>query len=503
MCSQESYQLSPLEMLTPDELQCCEDPISHDIRLEEKRFEHLKNSSDEEKIKVLNIIIPHLETLSGLSCENFLSLVQLVGNHCYEDVRKEANYFRSAESRDLEKTLFSAPDILENKLKIEPLHVFFEACTRKSGRKEGEHREAIAGFQADFYESLLKGANLFSIPPFNFLKTSRILTKVPSKEVAKQNLGGSYTMHHNIAPAKQLVDTKVGPLISDNAQRGSGKFQHYGFGKLDRAAPVSVVTHNIRVESVIDRNDNAIFLDPKVAPFHHEFHPLFRPVGEEFFEVVEKRIDQEKEAGHKALNQILQHWIDETVQDATAGNGKTSYEKISERLNFGSAERKICCVLCHTIYPYDMKSQNICPNLQCQNNPTFYEDFEKGPYKKFGFPEKPPNTVIVNEVEPLPINPSGKANLRKLHDELKDKYWSEYSSFPFYGDGLPGVTFERMKSEHVYCTTHHVHVQLMDSTLLAEHCKSECSLGNKIIDLEMSFILMLYKHSTQKNSIIQ
>ena len=126
---------------------------------------------------------------------------------------------------------------------------------------------------------------------------------------------------------------------------------------------------------------------------------------------------------------------------------------------------------------YNVKTQNICPAPACRNNPTYYEDFEAGPYRKFNFTEKPPNTVIVNEVEPLPINPSGKDNLRKLHEELRDHFWPEYESFPFYGDGLPGVSYERMKSEFVLCKTHNVNIQLVDSKLVAEHCKTECSLG--------------------------
>ena len=112
-------------------------------------------------------------------------------------------------------------------------------------------------------------------------------------------------MHQNLAPAKQLIDTKVGPLISDNAQRGTGKLQRHSFGKLDRSTPVNVVTHNIRVQSVTDRNDNAIFLDPALAPWNHEFHALFRPVKEDFFEVVESRVVKDKEMGRKARNQVL------------------------------------------------------------------------------------------------------------------------------------------------------------------------------------------------------
>ena len=256
-----------------------------------------------------------------------------------------------------------------------------------------------------------------------------------------------------------------------------GKFQHHAFGKLDRSAPVTVVTHNIRVQSIKDDDDNSIFLDPSVAPWNHEFHPVFRPVSETFFKVVEKRIEKDQIVGRRAQNQVLQLWIDEIEEDRIAGKGMTSFEKVSECMNFGAKERKICCRKCHTIYMYNVNSTNICPASHCKNNPTFYEESESGPFKTFKFPEKPPNTVIVNEVEPLPINPNGKVNLKKLYEELKSKFWSKYESFPFYGDGLPGVSFERMKSEFVLCTTHGVNIQIIDSKLLAEHCKPECSLG--------------------------
>ena len=130
------------------------------------------------------------------------------------------------------------------------------------------------------------------------------------------------------------------------------------------------------------------------------------------------------------------------------------------------------------MYTYSVHSLNICPKSDCQNNPTFFVEGEEGPYKKYKFANKPPNTVIVNEVEPLGINPNGRENLKKLYSELKEKFWQDAASWPFYGDGLPAITHERMKSESVVCTTHDVNIQLVDSKLLAVHCQSECVLGN-------------------------
>lgn len=223
--SQGSIQLSPDEILTPNQMPTSQE-ILHEsqdsVRPVWKSLDDLKNVSLEDKVEALNIIIPELKDLSGVSDVNFVSLVRLVGGNITAEIKKEANYFRSTESRHLDKTVFSASEILEKRLKIESLHVFFESCTKKSGRVPGQNQETIAGHQADFYESVMKGANLHSVPPFNFLKTSQVLNKVPSRQVTKQNVGGSYTMHHNLLPSKPLPDTHLGPLISDNAQRGTG-----------------------------------------------------------------------------------------------------------------------------------------------------------------------------------------------------------------------------------------------------------------------------------------
>ena len=108
-------------------------------------------------------------------------------------------------------------------------------------------------------------------------------------------------------------------------------------------------------------------------------------------------------------------------------------------MDFGSG-RKVCCQKCHTLYKYEVETHNICPNSECLNNPTYYCETELGPYRKYGFPVTEPNTVLVHELEPLPINPNGKENLKLLYKELKNKYWEGFSSFPFYRDGLPGIT---------------------------------------------------------------
>ena len=175
--------------------------------------------------------------------------------------------------------------------------------------------------------------------------------------------------------------------------------------------------------------------------------------------------------------------MDEIVRDKEVGQGKSSFLKVSESLDFGPPCRTIICQKCHLSYTYDKATHNICPNKICENNPTFYSESEPGPYRCYNFPEKPPNTVIIREQEPIGLNPSGRNNLLKLHTELK-KYWPpECKSFPFYGDGLPAVSFERIKCDSVDCVTHSVNIPLKDTKLMAQHCTEECILDWPLKDL--------------------
>ena len=263
-------------------------------------------------------------------------------------------------------------------------------------------------------------------------------------------------------------------FLSDNAQRGCSKFQHFSFGKLDRSTPVHVSTHNIRVESTTDQDDNSIFEDENISPYHHQFHPIFRPVSSDFLQIVEERVKSDEMNGDLARNTILEKWLKELSEDRNVGKGVTSFEKIEKRLNFGKSLRSIICQKCHTESAYDIKSHNICPT--CQNNPTYFTESELGPYRKFQFPEKGPNTVLVREQEPLPINPSGRDNLFALHDELKQFWPPSVKCYPFYGDGLPAVSFERIKSDSVQCITHNVNIPLKDAKMLFTHCTEECEL---------------------------
>ena len=249
----------------------------------------------------------------------------------------------------------------------------------------------------------------------------------------------------------------------------------------DRSTPVCVVTHNIRAESVYDKDDNSIFLDENIAPFNHQFHPLFRPVKPEFIQVVEERIELDRTHGQLAINTVFQHWMEEVCEDREVGNGVSSFEKLSDRLNFGSPSRLIICQKCHFEMNFDVESHNIC--RRCKNNPTVYEDSKDGPYKNYRFPENVPNTVIVKEQEPIGVNPSGRKNLFELHKQLKEFWPPEVKSIPFYGDGLPAVSYERIKSDSIQCITHDVNIPIKDAKLLGKHCREECELDWPLKDL--------------------
>ena len=436
-------------------------------------------------VTCLNSVIPRLKSLDGVSDVNFTSLVKLIGAKMSSEIKTEAHYYRSKRSREFDDNLFSntAEEIIEKDFKINDLHSFFEAATQKSGRTPGPQRHKIACLQANFYESLLKGSNLNAVGPVSLMRSREVFQKVQSKQVMKLNMGGSYSFHQtdNNWCSMALPDTGKGPVISDNAQRGCSKFQHHAYGKLDRATPVYVCTHNIRAESLNDNDDNEIFMEPDVAPSENEFHALFRPVGEEFISVVKARIEKDEISGNKAVNAIIENWLNEVHKDAQVGGGITSFEKANDLLNYGRGCRKVVCQVCHAIYEYQLETKNICPN--CRSNPTVYEDHEQGPYNEYKFKSKGPNSVIAQELEPFGINPNGKENLRKLHRELKSKFWQKYLSFPFYGDGLPSATYERMKSEAVDCTTHELTIPLHDVEMLGEHCKPECSLDWPLKDM--------------------
>ena len=440
-------------------------------------YEKLRELAPEEKVSCLNILLPQMgkSDLGKLGGNIINHVAHVLGEYCHDKIKTEADYFRLKRSRDEDDDYMTAANVLTKKLKVEPVHVFFEKSTGKSGRFEGKHQSKVAPLQATFYECLLKGSNLNTIPIYQMSKMNKMKSKVSSRALYQDQPGGSYTFHQNNLSAPPLEMSFNGPLITDNAQRGASKYQHHKITKLDRSIPVLVSTHNIRAESDHGVQDNEIFKNEKVTPYNSEFHPIFRPVDPEFVKIVESRVNCDRKHGQVAANTIMEKWMTEVIDDKKVGKGKSSFEKVSDRLNFGSSARTVICPNCHTDYEYKVQSSNLCS--VCHNNPTYYTESELGPYRKYNFPERTsPNLVEAREQEPVRLNPSGKQNLLKLEKQLRNYWPPDVKSFPFYGDGLPSISYERIKSDSVDCVTHNINIPLKDTKLLTEHCAEECDL---------------------------
>ena len=102
--------------------------------------------------------------LAKLGCNIINHVVHVLGEYCHDKIKTEADYFRLKRSRDEDDDYMTAANVLTKKLKFEPVHVFFEKRTGKSGRFEGKHQSKVAPLQVTFYECLLKGSNLNTIP---------------------------------------------------------------------------------------------------------------------------------------------------------------------------------------------------------------------------------------------------------------------------------------------------------------------------------------------------
>ena len=157
------------------------------------KFDQL-NISDRNEFFGRLIIKCEKSDLENLSEEIVNHLSRLLGELCRDKIKEEADRFRFKRSRDDEDSLSS--EILSKKLKIEQLHIFFEAATGKSGRMDSKNQEKVATYQATFYESLLKGANLHTVGPCSMMKASQLKLKTHSKHVFENHLGGSFQFHH-------------------------------------------------------------------------------------------------------------------------------------------------------------------------------------------------------------------------------------------------------------------------------------------------------------------
>ena len=167
----------------------------------------------EERTEVLSFLLLRSDgdSLSYLNVDTINHLSKIFGEYCREKIKTEADNFRFKRSR--EDGDLSSVEILSKKLKIEELHIFYESATGKSGRVENINQDKVADHHATFYESLLKGANLKTLGPFNLAKVARLKLKVQSKAIFENQIGGGYTFHQNTKPSSPLKMSFTGPLI--------------------------------------------------------------------------------------------------------------------------------------------------------------------------------------------------------------------------------------------------------------------------------------------------
>ena len=195
-----------LQRNTTESCQC-----HHNVDSLLSKFDQL-NISDRNEFFGRLIIKCEKSYLKNLSEEIVNHLSRLLGELCRDKIKEEADRFRFKRSRDDEDSLSS--EILSKKLKIEQLHIFFEAATGKSGRMDSKNQEKVATYQATFYESLLKGANLHTVGPCSMMKASQLKLKTHSKHVFENHLGGSFQFHHlQSNETTPLPMTFKGPLI--------------------------------------------------------------------------------------------------------------------------------------------------------------------------------------------------------------------------------------------------------------------------------------------------
>ena len=183
----------------------------------------LEKTSFEGKMQVFSFLTLQCDgqSLARLNEETINHLSNIFGEFCREKIRHEADTFRFKRSR--EDTDLSSVEILSKRLKIEQLHIFYESATGKSGRSlynwqdkvtiHQDWQEKVANHQATFYESLLKGANLNTLGPFNLAKVAKLNLKVQSKALFENQLRGCYKVHQNIKPSMPIPMSFTGPLI--------------------------------------------------------------------------------------------------------------------------------------------------------------------------------------------------------------------------------------------------------------------------------------------------
>ena len=99
--------------------------------------------------------------------------------------------------------------------------------------------------------------------------------------------------------------------FDDFPQRGINKLQKHSQLRYNRPeAAVEVLCHCVVYENDHDLDDQ-VFKDGKIAPSANDWHPLFRPVSEDFFRIFKKRIKLDEDLGQKVIWTILNQFLTE------------------------------------------------------------------------------------------------------------------------------------------------------------------------------------------------
>ena len=230
---------------------------------------------------------------------------------------------------------------------------------------------------------------------------------------------------------------------------------------------------------VYENKDDAnclLFKNENIGPASTDFHPLFRPVCDDFLKVFKIRMKLDEEVGYKVISVILETFLSDVVNDIKNGGGITSLSKMRRLSETNSGLLPKVCSKCQFTQPYDPNTQNICQN--CLNNPTKYSKSESNPYMRFGLQHGNFKTVKSFEQESINLNPSSYESLSNLMKHVQQDQDTKQDKVAVIGlDGLPGIRLKRMQSDQIKCISHDCIFKLNDVKKCLEHNLPQCELG--------------------------
>ena len=226
--------------------------------------------------------------------------------------------------------------------------------------------------------------------------------------------------------------------FDDFPQRGINKLQKHSQLRYNRPeAAVEVLCHCVVYENDHDLDDQ-VFKDAKIAPSANDWHPLFRPVSEDFFRIFKIRIKLDEDLGQKVIWTILNQFLTEVSEDVKSGEGQSSLTKLLRLKETNSGKVPKLCSKCQYKQDYDENTHNVC--ISCGHNPNVYQNSEPNPYTKFGIKPGKFRPVVGYEQEPLQLNPSSVRALIEFLDHIHVNQTSKGDKASAVGlDSLPGI----------------------------------------------------------------